>query len=78
MSRGTRHLGKAVGFYELTPMAVPWGRVEAALVEECVARPHGWAWGCRAALVSMDKLEDAVWYLPDTEDTFTPHIPERP
>ena len=78
LARGTRHLGKAVGFYELTPMAVPWGRKVAALVEECNARPHGWAWGCRAALVGMGEVEEAVTYLPDTEGTFAVHIPERP
>ena len=78
LAHGTRHLGKAVGFYELLPMSVPWGRQVAALVEECVARPHGWTWGCRTALVGMDKLEEAVTYLPDTEGTFTIHMPEHP
>ena len=81
LARGTRHLGKAVGFYELIPMAVPWGRKVAALVEECVARPHGWAWGCRTALVGVDMLEGAVTYLPDTEGqsgTFKPYMPEHP
>ena len=80
LARGTRHLGKAVGFYALIPMAVPWGRKVAAMVEECVVRPHGWAWGCRSTLVALDKVEGAVMYLRDTEgnsDTFKVYIPHR-
>jgi hypothetical protein len=83
LARGTRHLGKTVGFYELTPNGFApggggGGRKVAALVEGCNARPHGWAWGGRAALVGMDEMEEAVTYLPDTEGTFAVHMPERP
>ena len=59
-------------------MAVPWGRKVAAFVEECNARPHGWAWGCRVALVGMREVEEAVTYLPNAEGTFAVHMPERP
>ncbi len=56
------------------------GRKVAALVEEGVARPHAWAWGCRIAIVGVDMLEGAVTYLVRAKDqsgTFKVYIPHR-